>query len=134
MVFNTTSGAHALDAKTGQQLWHKPSTGKFYMHALTDLYLESHGEQGAFPEHQCSYQIFINGLWYSHAINSSNFQQAKRFTDSGRTEVLWKRTFLSNACPSPSPAYDHLYYAANGEGVVYCFAPSSPTDPAGAGR
>jgi outer membrane protein assembly factor BamB len=132
MVFNTTSGAHALDTKTGEQLWHRPSTGKFYQHALTDLYLESQGEQGAFKEHQCSYQIFINGLWYSHAINSSNFQQAKRFHESGKPEIVWKQSFISNACPSPSPAYDLLYYSPNGEGVVYCFASSAAKEAAGA--
>jgi outer membrane protein assembly factor BamB len=122
MVFNTTSGAHALDAKTGEELWNKPSNGKFYMHALTDLYLDSHGERGVFPEHQCSYQVFINGLWHSHGRNSTNWQYAKRLSDDGRAEIVWKHSFISNACPSPSPAYDRLYYSANGEGVVYCFA------------
>ena len=97
-------------------------TGKFYMHALTDLYLDSQGERGTFTEHQCSYQIFINGLWYSHGKNSTNWQYAKRLPESGRAEIVWKHSFISNACPSPSPAYDRLYYSANGEGVVYCFA------------
>jgi outer membrane protein assembly factor BamB len=122
VVFNTETGAHALDAKTGKQLWNKPQVGKFYMHALTDLYLESRGARGTFKEHQCSYQVFINGLWYSHGTNSTNSQYAKRLTDDGKVEVVWKRGFLSNACPSPSPAYDRLYFSANGEGVIYCFA------------
>jgi outer membrane protein assembly factor BamB len=133
MVFNTETGAHALDAKTGEQLWRKPQTGKFYMHALTDLYLDSEGERGTFKEHQCSYQIFINGLWYSHGTNSTNSQYAKRLSDSGKSEIVWKRGFLSNACPSPSPAYDRLYFSANGEGVIYCFA-NAKGEPAGSGN
>lgn len=122
VVFNPVTGMHALDPKTGEQQWHKPSEDRIYMHALTDLFLDSQGKAGTFDEHQCSYKIFINGLWYSHGGSGENFQYVRRFTDSGKPETVFKRGFLSNACPSPAPAYEHLYFAPNGEGVIYCFA------------
>jgi hypothetical protein len=37
--------------------------------------------------------------------------------------TVWGHDFLSNACPSPSPAYGRLYYSPNAEGVIYCFTP-----------
>ena len=42
----------------------------------------------------------------------------------GPKMVAWSFDFLSNACPSPSPAYGRLYYSPNAEGVIYCFKPA----------
>jgi outer membrane protein assembly factor BamB len=115
LVVFTGKAAHAVDARTGSALWHKESpTG--YAQALTDAYLESRGEKDARPSGRCWWPVFANGVWYSHTAASSN----NRLVASAE-KTLWSYDFLSNACPSPSPAYGRLYYSPCGEGVIYCF-------------
>jgi outer membrane protein assembly factor BamB len=121
LVVFTGKNAEAFDARTGKALWRKESpTG--YAQALTDLYLESKGEKDARPWGRCWWPIFANGIWYSHANASSN----NRLIASGPEKILWSYDFLSNACPSPSPAYGRLYYSPCGEGVIYCFRNAGP--------
>lgn len=136
VVFNQ-EGAHALDAKTGKLLWQgvgapeKGSTAtSYYMQALTDRYLKSEGKQGVFAARGCAFTIFAGGVWYSHDTRtrwSSNLVVGKTGSDEGEN-IVWEHPFLSNACPSPAPAYDHLFYAPNAEGVIYCFQAAEAAD------
>jgi outer membrane protein assembly factor BamB len=134
VVVFTEKGDQALDARTGERLWTGAAALSPYSQALTDRYLQSQGRQGIFPTAVCAWPVFANGFWYSH----NNFGKAHgvnamaALKDPGAAdvvflspkEVVWSFSFLSNACPSPSPAYGRLYYAPNAEGVIYCFAPS----------
>jgi outer membrane protein assembly factor BamB len=118
-------GGEALDPRTGKRLWtgigqDRLGNEMYYMQALTDLYLDSKGQRGVLPARGCAYSVFVNGVWYSHdprTAYSSN--SLVGMDESGK--IIWERKFLSNACPSPSPAYERLYYAPNAEGVIYCF-------------
>ncbi|MEX0701769.1 MAG: PQQ-binding-like beta-propeller repeat protein [Planctomycetales bacterium] len=128
VVFNL-SGSHGFEAQTGKPLWSedvlpadtteakRKSAGALYMQALTDGFLESGGKEDVFHISGCILPVHVNGLWYSHTINSTHVMHA---WDADK-KTVWKRTFLSHACPSPVPAYDRLYYAPNSEGVIYCF-------------
>jgi outer membrane protein assembly factor BamB len=133
-VVFSPDGAHALNAKTGKHLWSSPPPkklhfGHYYMNALTDEFLESKGQRGLFGYIPCSYPIYVNGLWYGHTGSGTPHLAAWTETPAeqqgqkGKYErkVVWRHQFLSRACPSPAPAYGRLYYAPNGEGVVYCF-------------
>jgi len=132
LVFND-AGDHALDARTGKPLWKGAAAATRYSQALTDRYLESKGQQGIYPPAVCAYPVYANGFWYSHhsftSAHGSNKLSAIREPADGPVGVLtekmvaWSHEFLSNACPSPTPAYGRLYYSPNAEGVVYCFAP-----------
>ncbi len=125
VVFNL-DGSHGFEAATGKVLWTAATLAPklpnvqqrttFYMQALTDRFLESQGEQDIFHISGCILPVHINGLWYSHTINSSHTMHARN-----EEKTVWSRTFLSHACPSPVPAYGRLYYAPNSEGVIYCF-------------
>ena len=75
----------------------------------------------------CTYNVFVNGVWYGHSEAKSALIVGKE-EDSQRGEdrftvnkTVWEYMFNSKACSTPSPAYGRLYYAPNGEGVVYCF-------------
>lgn len=127
VVFNR-DGCHAFQAATGKPLWKSdlrpdwdPRTKKnrrtFYMQSLTDLFLESQGREGVWYISGCILPVHINGLWFSHFKNSSHTVEAR----NAERKTVWKRTFLSHACPTPIPAYDRLYYAPNSEGMIYCF-------------
>ncbi|MEX0716111.1 MAG: PQQ-binding-like beta-propeller repeat protein [Planctomycetaceae bacterium] len=129
VVFNST-GSNGFEAKTGKVLWSEQdvlpegstdskrrASGTRYMTALTDDFLDSKGTKDRFHLSGCILPVQINGLWYSHTVNSTHVMHA--FDADFKT--VWKRTFLSHACPSPVAAYDRLYYAPNSEGVIYCF-------------
>jgi outer membrane protein assembly factor BamB len=127
VVFNK-EGAHALEAATGKPLWLGPSgQTNHYLQALTDRYLDSHGQDGVFRADGCHYSIYINGLWYSHdprTYHGSNFLAAQEQREpQGKQTIVWKLGFLSNSCPAPAPAYESLYYSPNAEGVIYRFRP-----------
>lgn len=115
----TPEGGRALDARTGKLLWTDRAGPTGYSQALTDLYLDSQGQKGFFPKQHCSWPVWINGLFYSHERSASN-NNLLALRDEDLTRV-WSHSFLSNACPSPSPAYGRLYYSPNSEGVIYCF-------------
>jgi len=131
LVVFTRKGAHAFDGKTGKHLW----TGRggrsrnYCMQPLTDMYLESKGRKGISKAHGCSFPVFINGYWYIHKRSygsnggGGSFLQAKK-----RGGRVWRRYFLSNACPPVSPAYGRIYYTPCGEGVVYCFEPAGKAE------
>jgi outer membrane protein assembly factor BamB len=136
LVVFAKDAAHALDAATGKHLWtgHGPDEGKLYLNTyyhqpLTDLYLDSKGARGICPAHACSYSVFTNGAWYGHLSPSAPTLVARvpgdKPDERGATvnRTIWEHRFSSHACPAPSPAYGRLYYAPNGEGVVYCFEP-----------
>lgn len=129
VVFNL-SGSNGFEAKTGKLLWsgediipedtpksRRRQSVTRYMLPLTDNFLDSHGKNDRFHVSGCILPVYINGLWYSHTVNSTHVMHAY---DADK-KTVWKRTFLSHACPSPVPAYDRLYYAPNAEGVIYCF-------------
>jgi outer membrane protein assembly factor BamB len=134
LVVFAGDGDHALDARTGVPLWKGASKGSSYTQALTDRYLESKGQQGVYPTATCAWPVYANGYWYSHESYSSahgaNSIAALRDTPGteigllGPKLIAWKYSFLSNACPSPTPAYGRLYYSPSSEGVVYCFDPT----------
>ncbi len=115
LVVFTGANAEAIEAKTGKRLWKTPSPTGFAQ-ALTDLFLESQGEKDSKPSGRCWWPIFANGVWYSHTPQSSNNRLV-----AVADKIVWSYDFLSNACPSPSPAYGRLYYSPCGEGVIYCF-------------
>jgi len=137
LVVFSPDGCHALNAKTGKHLWSseppdvkKLHWGHYYMNALSNEFLNSKGQRGLLGYVGCSYPIYINGLWYGHSGSSTPTIVAWEDTPSARggkghnqRRIVWRHDFLSNACPSPSPAYGRLYYSPNGEGVVYCFEP-----------
>lgn len=119
LVLFDANGTHAFDPKTGHLLWNGP--GKGSIQPLTDFFLESKGDRGQMPiGGGCAYPIFANGLWYMHdtrAQYSSNHVVVR----NADAKIVWEHPFLSNACPSPVPAYDRLYYSPNAEGIIYCF-------------
>ena len=135
LVVFTRDAGEALEAATGEHLWtghgrdHQAYKGTYYQQPLADLYLDSHGTLGACPAHACSYSVFANGAWYGNRTRHSPALVARvsgKWPDKHGATVnreIWEHPFSSNACPSPSPAYGRLYYAPNGEGVVYCFEP-----------
>jgi hypothetical protein len=90
-----------------------------YAHALSDLFLESKGTKDLHASGRCWQPILANGVWYSHFPASSN----NRMQATVGGKVVWSFDFLSNACPTPSPAYGRLYYSPACEGVIYCFMP-----------
>jgi outer membrane protein assembly factor BamB len=112
-------GDVGLDARTGELLWKNPPKN-IYAHALSDLFLESKGTKDLHLSGRCWQPILANGVWYSHFPASSN----NRMQATVNGKVVWSFDFLSNACPTPSPAYGRLYYSPAGEGVVYCFVPA----------
>jgi outer membrane protein assembly factor BamB len=116
LVVFTDEGDRALDAKTGQLLW-KNTNKHAYAQGLSDLYLESQGKKDQQLSGGCWLPVLVNGVWYSHSRSSSNNRLVAM---AGK--VIWSFDFLSNSCPSPSPAYGRLYYSPNAEGVIYCFA------------
>jgi outer membrane protein assembly factor BamB len=118
LVVFTAGGDHALDARTGRLLW-KNESKNVYAQALSDLYLESQGKKDLHPSGRCWWPVLANGVWYNHSPSSSNNRLV-----AVEGKVVWSYDFLSNACPSPSPAYGRLYYSPNAEGVVYCFTPA----------
>jgi outer membrane protein assembly factor BamB len=138
LVF-TPKGDHALDARTGTLLWTGAATATPYVQALTDRYLDSKGRQGVYPPATCAWPVFANGHWYVHnsfaKAHGANRMVSLKEADVTGDEVLspkltvWGYDFLSNACPSPSPAYGRLYYSPNAEGVIYCFAPTADQSP-----
>lgn len=152
-------GGYALDPKTGRHLWTGaggatlkgiPAVGRalyfggYYTQALTDRYLDSRGRLGIVEAHNCSWSVYVNGIWYGH-YDCFGPHLCGRVEIEGRTpeklpeeqvpdkrpawkiptrtKVVWRYTFNSRACPAPAPAYGRLYYSPNGEGVVYCFEP-----------
>lgn len=151
LVVFTRGAAEALDAATGDHLWTghggnlRPLTKRYYLQPLTDLYLGSRGTRGICVSNECSYSVFVNGVWYGHlrdkymnALRGTTLETGPNTALAARVpgdkpdargvtvnRTIWERRFLSNACPAPSPAYGRLYYAPNGEGVVYCFEPES---------
>ena len=143
VVFNS-KGAHALDGKTGKHLWtgrgvrSKGYAATYSAQALTDAYLESKGQKDIFMSNICSYPVFANGVWYVHLAHSNILLAFDKEVPLGTSKrdfkPLWKRLFLSNACPPVSPAYGRLYYTPCGEGVVYCFENAGTASGGGAGR
>ena len=73
----------------------------------------------------CSYPVFVNGIWFVHLAHSDLLlafdKEVPPGTGKRDLKPVWKRNFISNACPPVSPAYGRLYYTPCGEGVVYCF-------------
>lgn len=132
VVFNN-DGDHALDARTGTLLWKGAAKATRYTQALTDRYMESKGQQGIYPPAVCAWPIYANGFWYSHhsfsTMHGGNKLSAIRDPEGSAVGLLtdkmvaWSYEFMSNACPSPTPAYGRLYYSPASEGVIYCFAP-----------
>lgn len=117
--------AHALNPANGQLLWSGAGSrpGRLYydtyfQQALSDEYLSSRGTKGIQLTNICAYYVFANGFWYGHARHQGPVLCARK-----DNKVVWQYRFLSRACPAPTPAYGRLYYAPNGEGVVYCFEP-----------
>ena len=132
LVVFAGEGDHALDAKTGKPLWTGIAKSSSYVQALTDRYMKSEGKQGVFPTATCAWPVYANGHWYSHQSYSSqhgaNTIAAMKDPEGnvdflGTKLVKWTYSFLSNACPSPTPAYGRLYYSPSSEGVVYSFVP-----------
>jgi outer membrane protein assembly factor BamB len=125
VVFNK-DGAHAFEALTGKPLWIGVGDVRRHRQALTDGYLSSEGKEHVFPG-GCRHAVYVSGLWYLHdprSTFSSNFLVAQEAAPAGgKPKIVWQHGFLSNACPSPSPAYESLYYSPNAEGVVYRFVP-----------
>ncbi|HYF00030.1 MAG TPA: PQQ-binding-like beta-propeller repeat protein, partial [Planctomycetota bacterium] len=133
LVVFTEKGDQALDAKTGRRLWKSAAAQSPYSQALTPRYLESQGRQGVYPTAVCAWPVFANGFWYSHknfgkahgvnGMAALKEPEVEELAALGPQQLAWSFEFLSNACPSPSPAYGRLYYSPNAEGVVYCFVP-----------
>jgi len=132
LVVFAASGDHAFDAATGKPLWKGAAKYSAYTQALSDMYLESHGRQGMYPTATCAWPVHANGYWFAHnsfatahgdnrmvCIQPKDPAQYDGFLNP--KQVVWGFDFLSNACPSPSPAYGRLYYTPNAEGVIYCF-------------
>ncbi|MEM7396275.1 MAG: PQQ-binding-like beta-propeller repeat protein, partial [Verrucomicrobiota bacterium] len=66
LVFNK-NGAHAYEGRTGRFLWqHAGDRGNsyYYQQALTDLFLDSEGEEGRFRVSGCHWNVYANGYWY----------------------------------------------------------------------
>ncbi|MHC4914759.1 MAG: outer membrane protein assembly factor BamB family protein [Planctomycetota bacterium] len=132
-------GTHALDAATGKKLWDgKPPTfrlyfGQYYWQPLTDIFLDSKGQKGVCGYTGCASPVFANGRWYGHYGAMSKVTTCFEEAPPGKKKlaftrkIVWRYTFLSTTCPSPSPAYGRLYHTPNGEGVVYCFEPGPVT-------
>jgi len=130
-VYETCLATHALEGKTGRLLW-SSDKGPWHLQPLTDLYVQSQGKAGQKGGY-CTDKVFANGVYYSNYGHSSS-ALVGTVGEAGGKEV-WRFCPLSRACPTPAIAYGRLYYAANGEGVVYCFenaepAPSSTALPA----
>jgi len=125
VVVFTTQASHALDPRTGREQWLGQAAGPrnsvtLGMQPLTDRFLDSKGQEGLLTVGGCHNPVLINDLVYSHDIRSSYSSNFMHALVDGR-KIVWEHGFLSNACPTPSPAYERLYYAPNAEGVVYCF-------------
>ena len=123
VVYHCWKAGHALDAKTGRHLW-SSAPGPWHLQPLTDEYLASQGRKGVSGGY-CTDPIWVNGVLYGQ-IGPTGKVLFARAPDG---KELWRYVPLSSACPSPAPAYGRLYYAAWGEGVVYCFSNQEP-DPA----
>jgi outer membrane protein assembly factor BamB len=114
------SSAHALDPKTGDHRW-SARVNSTQMNALTDAFLESQGKQDVSGAGFCGYHVYANGVFYGTKGFSQAHLVARMTKDRGEMPVIWKFPTMSRSCPAPAPAYGRLYYAANCEGVVYCF-------------
>lgn len=132
LVVFAGEGDHAFDARTGKKLWTGAAKASSYVQALSDRYMKSEGKQGVFPTATCAWPIYANGHWYSHQSYSTqhgaNTIAAMKDPEGdveflGEKLVKWTYAFLSNACPSPTPAYGRLFYSPSSEGVVYSFVP-----------
>lgn len=107
----------ALDAQTGQLLW---QCGQQVQHLapLTDAFLANQGKSGTTRAGYCMDPVWANGFFFGPAAQSSNSNLAAK-TAAGLE--LWRYIPISRGCNAAVPAYGRLYYASNGEGVVYCF-------------
>lgn len=86
---------------------------------LTDELLASKGVKG-FAGAYCADVAWDNGYVYGQlGAQTYTFRASEWFGNAWRE--VWRYQPIGAACPKPAPAYGRLYYACNGEGVVYCF-------------
>jgi hypothetical protein len=71
----------------------------------------------------CSTPVAANGYIYKGfgGIGAGCTQISKLYAFDEAGNPVWSFPGASNWCPSPAIAYDKLYYAAGGQGIIYCF-------------
>jgi outer membrane protein assembly factor BamB len=126
VVFHTSRGRHALDARNGNLLWSisgqfGSGAGPWHLAPLTDELLASQGRKG-FAGGYCMDTVWVNGVVYGPPNCAAHVLSARKLDGP----ELWRHVVISRGCPAPAPAYGRLYYAGNGEGVVYCFVNDDP--------